>query len=579
MKYLRSLLHCSFENSKDRHSKRLYVCEKRLNQILIVILYFSTDHRVRYHLKVFLVSFSSRFPGLHPPTQRPPTPTRIKVRMGTMLGALLKGWSADGTIEEWLAAKLRVGSPSSQHVVFSEDDFMSLPQHGTGHLPNATSPAEQFGHRYWAGCAFRDWVSCDTLAMFLHVQVAPPTSGGKLIPFQADVNGKRFTSMLSDRTQTRNCNVVAVPYMIGRNAPGSNSGQQEDEDVCRVRPMTYEDSIACATGKEIDEVVGYAEQITDKEISKTFQILFGWDPLSDESNDSPMGSALFMLLLRCIEESFVVGTLGGCKKLLMAIGKHQWPGSDVVEMLNKLKIPDDAIFDVTLAIFSAVIPLKLGFLSGESFVLTAHKNLRGRKENDHPVFKSSATLMEPRGDEFKHVEMKKASNEHSTSGRQDYVPGSIMDFILEATVENIAVPAADPSNQDSDNKSYYEDLKSSIGRAIERIIQASKHNPDIRALKEAYERKRAEANGCPVTLAECSEHVGKTFLSRSINPNLLSTSKSEGPVNLFVLIMLLTDFADRKGAKILAKFLQSDRGVRNWTAIVFSRTSKAHSPM
>ena len=195
----------------------------------------------------------------------------------------------------------------------------------------------------------------------------------------------------------------------------------------------------------------------------------------------------------------------------------------------------------------------------------------GLMGNCNDSLQASTIIREPSGDSFDYIKMKCTSNQQTTGARDDFIPGSIMDFVLEMLVEFITQPVGDNQFELAPKK-YREALVGIIETIFGRFLQAAKHNPDIKKLKSNYEVRRSKIDGVPLSLVDIGVSLENSsdadyradVLGKFQNSwkNALALKSGEGPLEISALIMILTDFSHREGAQALATFLRSSPGVR-----------------
>ncbi|CAJ1937406.1 unnamed protein product, partial [Cylindrotheca closterium] len=384
-----------------------------------------------------------------------------------------------------------------------------------------------------------------TIVLCLFVHVLGRNTDGKLIACQADVNGKRFVpcSGAGKRPDDSVCSAMAVPYLLDE----PPDEETDAEDVCRILPMRYEETILY--GKQMSSVA--SGNVTSRQILSVFEILFGQAP-EDVEDESP--PKLLGFLLKCIEDSFqLLESSGhGWIKLLMAIvcGTLAVGPRDGLELLNDLQITNVPSF--TLALFSSMIPIKLGFLSGEVPIAQVHSFL---VQQNAVCGNTAATkiLQQSNSNAISCIAMKRISNTRIEGERGRNVTGSLQDFCLEILLEQ----RTKANCLQEENKGYTKGFEAFLELVACQIDKGAKHNPHLRNIFEAYRTKQRE-QGTNTDGDEWKAQIVGKYKKRYRKAN--GFAGGEGPKDISILLMILTEFHDKKGAKAMGEFLCTDYG-------------------
>lgn len=428
-------------------------------------------------------------------------------------------------------------------------------------------------------------IPIEVACLFLHILEL----GENLVPCQPTVAGPRFATLQTKGYKELQVgNITGVAYIV---APVGPDGLQEG--AASVLPMTYVHSVALAEMQSAGDVVELFEssptRVGARHVMGVFQILYGSLP-EDEDNwkslEEDGGAAkLFSLLLLNLGETYRdVGNLFW-KLLLTAIAKDVFGSDACIDKLNDLRISNNKLPAFTLALFSCIIPLKLGFLSGESFVVTTHQALTNQRPAQ-PALSASTTLLQPRfvspdNDEgpdpnvLPTKNLRCHSNELNAAARQGCTTGSIRDFFLETflrcqTQNNALIDV---------NEEYAKDQRAKTRMAIDKIIAAAEHNPHVGTLVRSYKRRMllqdADKTSDTITEEDIAEYtlpieeIVNKFLEMSGDANVFAPArpskgkknKSKGPRNIFIMMTLLVDFCDPASAKAASEFIQTKFGV------------------
>lgn len=393
-----------------------------------------------------------------------------------------------------------------------------------------------------------------TLCIFLHIGV---DANNNLIPFQADVNGKRFipTTQNEAPDETKSCNALVVPYQFGQeNEVESDDSDDDDDDIldtsegrksaCQIVPMTYQGTKSAAASRTPRLPARTARTVDAKDILKVFDILFQQRP-GNVKNMAPI--KIFAILVLCIDHCFDLKTIEGWMKLLVAMGRHAW-GRDWYLRLNDLALEERSIPSFALALFSSMIPLKLGFLSGDSFVAQVHSNLlqgRGMYSN-----LATTQILQPKPAKLSRTGMKFISNQQITEDRGNHITGSALDFFLE-----ILLDYEMQQNNFCETEAYLkQDVHDRIEHALGLLVEAAMYNPHIKKVLDSFLHRRIE-QGCKDV--DWKSSFVKQYKSNFHKVHAFEpTNKKQLSKDLAIFVMILIDFRDQKGAKALGKFLQ-----------------------
>ena len=461
------------------------------------------------------------------------------------LAGLAKLESGDESYK-WLCGILGGADP----VQFQNADMEKLPKYNgeltQSFLENSGSWKETLEGSQSQWTKSKSILSCNALALF----VATSCNGRKLSACHADVNGKRFAKISASRMGEA-CIVQAVPYKIDHTLTPSKDGSLNG--LCEVVPMIYDDAKDGASSK------GYASPIVLGDVLGAFTALFGGQP-----DDQQQGcSQLMVLLLNYINHSFELETPEGWEKLMLAMGRHIW-GEKCVDSLNALAVDKDSRVPFTLFVFSSIVPVFLGFLTGESYVCKTHSMLcQNGEEGNLTGYGCNLSVLEIAREEnqpaFPHTNLKAISNALLKTHSDSYLPGSWNDFIQEFLVEQIKKKGGIFWN----TKEYFQDHDSKCKTALQRFLQWSKHNPHLKIIRNAYEEDLAKTEGVDRNTVSLENQDRQTaVLNKLIRAkHLVKDVHKKCPKYLFFVISILLDFDDQASAKALSDFLNSSIGV------------------
>ena len=397
------------------------------------------------------------------------------------------------------------------------------------------------------------------LALFLHTVAI----GEALAPCQPDVNGKRFTEYhkKGDQTATdfnKACNTTAFVYTVKRD------DNQNGKSTSGVLPMTYAHSLQLAS-LSTTSAKNEHSRATLQDVLKVFDILLGSRPDFGEDNDKSASEVFLLLLCYMTAEYYVDRNVdGGWKRLLTAIGKHVFGEEACIERLNQLCLSNKNLPAVTVAIFASIIPLKLAFLSAESFVVGAHQSAvlgtpnRQRKMNSTTNILEYATSIS----KLPYNNLKHMSNELNTGAREGYDTGSIMDFCLEMLLNK-------RHSLIEDNAEYEKDFDASASEALTAIVEGAKHNPHLGNIIDTYKIKLMQQGGerdinqhsldnFELPYKDILENFKKNWGNAKIFAEIQHV---RGPKTIMVLMIILTDFCDESSAKALSALAEEAYGV------------------
>jgi len=470
---------------------------------------------------------------------------------------------------DWLDQNIGLGD---EVLRFDESDLDGLPTCPTPHqyLTSFTRKKTSTGTRLddWAPFVVINSapVPMSYLALFLHT--VGVSKSDRLAPCQPPINGKRFSEAnksSDDPYQATPVSATLLLYKLTTKPDGS-----------RLLPMIYEDAVS--RSQEPLETFATAS-VTEEDVMKVFQILFGSKPPDNGQNwgnlDEIGGpSTLFSLLLLCMLETYDLRTVEGCKRLITALGRHVFGAERCISMLNHLGIKhgqDHPISAIAVAFFSSVIPLKLGCLVAESFVVGNHQCLVSSKSIVSGCSRRLATtnmlLPSPTtSNSLPHCNLKNMSNKLNHTAQGCFTTGSLNDFCMEVLLEYQS-----KGNKMVENNEEYNKEQEVRGRAaLTRIIKAARHNPHLQTIIDSYkliltrqgktEKEGAVPRGHLDQSPLKAEEILQKFKKISGNAHAFAFD-CKGLTTILVLIMILTDFHDETNARALSWFAQTTTGV------------------
>ena len=400
------------------------------------------------------------------------------------------------------------------------------------------------------------------LALFLHTAGVSKTAN--LAPCQPPINGKRFSEFprkaYSKLDKNTPVGAMLLPYKLTVAHPENP----------RVLPMVYEDAVA----RSEQPLATFATaSVTKEDVLQVFEILFGSRPPKEDGKSwedlYKMGgpSTLFSLLLLYMSDTYDLQEVASCKRLLVALGRHVFGAETCIARLNQLGISNDyGLLHATItAIFSSVIPLKLGCLTAESFLVGAHRSLVLKKMNPGYDKQATTNILLPSpttSDVLPCNHLKKMSNKLNHNARQWFTTGSLDDFCRDVLLEY----RSKGNKLMESNEDYIKDQDDRAREALEKIIQGSKHNPHLKGVIDSYKLKMA-CQGLEETDLEAQ--ILKKFKKTTGSGNAFAPDYKKGPASILVLVMILTDFHDEANAKALSRFACTTNGVGSNTVFCF----------
>lgn len=399
------------------------------------------------------------------------------------------------------------------------------------------------------------------LLLLFTKRTAPKTNqndGGSVvapIPHQADVNGKRFTpevdleSTFQGKTplgSERRYQFLAVPYKVRSDSQSLEGNGCKDKE-CRVIPMRLRDTL-----NEVSAEESFASGLESEDFVPIFNRLFGSCASDDLVRKKP-AATLVVLLLHIINSNFRMVRSQGFIDLLTSIAKGVWGENVAEERLKDLQIPQRHIVQFTLVVFGAIVPVKLGYLMGESVALAINESVFACKKVH--LGASHLDLLQLPDGQFPHIRMKEMSNTVIRHKISLLNAASLADFILE----NAVTAMKSPSTQEMELKDkdiWEENSCKKQSWALDLLLEARKHHLDIRQILSEYEKNQKARTFCLD-----NDDGRKFFLDKAKKKIYNPRSNSQAPKVLFFVISLLTQFCCAETARALVKLLSSSKGV------------------
>jgi len=424
--------------------------------------------------------------------------------------------------------------------------------HNPSHHEFGTESGQEH-HQYW----LTKTCPC-TLSLFQSfVWSCGGSTPPKPIMCQPNVNGKRF-SKLQKITHATNTHFVAVPYKANHRPFHRD---ETSNSSCRILPMTLSDTIDSQS-----KLGSYASPIDSDDVVKTYTMVFGADIDSDfhgllngarkrarEKGIDGDGYILALLTSRLIQQLHLEFKKSQNQddvygKLLLSLAQYTWGEEDAHSKLDHLKIPPTMVEPLTLIAFAFRVPIKLGYLVGESIIPAYVKMILERRELIGDEFEFEATiyiLQHAPGGFLQMQDLKQISNRMLEETQNACVPGSLFDFICEAAAEKCECKESESITEYHGNDGYKEKLIEDQKSAWEKFLIASCYNPHLMKIRSDY-----ESNGGK-QLDEEEEGVLKTLERASWNQH----AEKNTPKAIIWVLTFLTQFCDTSSAKALLQFL------------------------
>lgn len=386
-------------------------------------------------------------------------------------------------------------------------------------------------------------VYLSTLVLFLSNGIL----NRRAIPKHPDINRNRFTDITNKEVLAQAGNVKVVPYK-----EEEKSGEECPQNpYCDILPMTSKD-----TEEDQTDDCYAAVKVTKADVEKSFEAVFGHVPtLDDVSKTMVIGDYIILFLLQ-LQDHFQFESHASYGCLITALAMNIWKETkdEAIERIDSMQIPMNAVPAVAMLLFSIRIPIKLGFLLGETRAAVAHASILACKATEikGQVAVGVVNFEEENAADAHNLPssiLKDFSNQANEQEGRNFEIGSMKDFLLEQAI--LAIHAGEDYWA---NANYNKRIRTSIQKALQAFKKASNHNPHLATIKSHWQ-ETAKRSWDPTDDDEGFQQLGETLYNNRWLKEKTALRKIN-PVYIFWIISTLTNFtSDAKSAAALKSLI------------------------